>query len=166
MRSRDEHLVGIKADVLRDPGQKRSGAECNSSHGYSSLQRGTMEENRQKCNISRSTRAQLNFPVSRIERFLREGNFSQRLSASAPVFLAGVLEYLTANVLDLSGKEAQARGRKHITPEHVSWAVENNKHLRKNLQSCLEIFGRWATKTRRELITKSRRLEAQNLSLK
>lgn len=131
MRSRDEHLVGIKADVLRDPGQKRSGAECNSSHGYSSLQRGTMEENRQKCNISRSTRAQLNFPVSRIERFLREGNFSQRLSASAPVFLAGVLEYLTANVLDLSGKEAQARGRKRITPEHVSWAVENNKHLRK-----------------------------------
>lgn len=95
------------------------------------LQTGAMEENRQKSNISRSARAQLNFPVSRIERFLREGNFSQRLSASAPVFLAGVLEYLTADVLDLSGKEAQASGRKRITPEHVSWAVENNKHLRK-----------------------------------
>ncbi|KAK7799220.1 hypothetical protein U0070_021039 [Myodes glareolus] len=90
-----------------------------------------MEANRQKTNISRSARAQLNFPVSRIERFLREGNFSQRVSASAPVFLAGVLEYLTADILDLSGKEAQASGRKRITPEHVSWAVENNKHLRK-----------------------------------
>ncbi|XP_038171608.2 histone H2A-Bbd type 1-like [Arvicola amphibius] len=131
MRSRDEHLVAIKADVLRDPDQKRSGAEWNSSNGHSTLQTGTMEENRQKINISRSTRAQLNFPVSRIERFLREGNFSQRLSASAPVFLAGVLEYLTANVLDLSGKQAQARSRKRIIPEHVSWADESNKHLRK-----------------------------------
>ncbi|XP_057616571.1 histone H2A-Bbd type 1 [Chionomys nivalis] len=90
-----------------------------------------MEDNRQKSNTSRSARAQLNFSVSRIERFLREGNFSQRLSASAPVFLAGVLEYLTADVLDLSGKEAQANGKKRITPEHVSWAIENNKHLRK-----------------------------------
>ncbi|KAH0510806.1 histone H2A-Bbd type 1-like [Microtus ochrogaster] len=90
-----------------------------------------MEDNRQKCNISRSARAQLNFSVSRIERFLREGNFSQRLSPSAPVFLAGVLEYLTADVLRLSVKEAQASGRKRITPEHISWAVENDKHLRK-----------------------------------
>lgn len=33
MRRRDEHLVAIKADVLRDPVQKRSGAEHNSSNG-------------------------------------------------------------------------------------------------------------------------------------
>lgn len=33
MRSRDEHLAAIKADVLRDPVQKRSDAERNSSNG-------------------------------------------------------------------------------------------------------------------------------------
>ncbi|CAO2624308.1 Histone H2A-Bbd type 1 [Lemmus lemmus] len=93
-----------------------------------------MEEKPQKTHCSRSTKAQLHFPVGRTERYLQEGNFCQLLSASAPVFLAAVLEYLTADVLDLAAKEAQASRRKRITPEHVTWAVAN-KHLRKIFKS-------------------------------
>lgn len=38
------------------------------------------------------------FPVGRIARYLRKGRYAQRLAAGAPVYLAAVLEYLTAEV--------------------------------------------------------------------
>ncbi|KAL0435810.1 UNVERIFIED_CONTAM: putative histone H2AXb [Sesamum radiatum] len=44
--------------------------------------------------VSRSTKAGLEFPVGRIDRFLKEGKYAQRVNASAPAYLAAVLEYL------------------------------------------------------------------------
>merc|ERR1712044_1180 len=43
---------------------------------------------------SRSSRAGLQFPVGRVHRFLRKGNYAERVGAGAPVYLAAVLEYL------------------------------------------------------------------------
>ncbi|OBS69648.1 hypothetical protein A6R68_01811 [Neotoma lepida] len=91
--------------------------------------RGTMARKRRRRNISRSTRAELQFPVSRVDRFLREGNYSRRLSSSAPVFLAGVLEYLISNILELAGEEAHTSGKKLISPDHVYQVVQNNQQL-------------------------------------
>lgn len=90
---------------------------------------GTMAGKRRRRNITRSRRAELQFPVSRVDRFLREGNYSRRLSSSAPVFLAGVLEYLTSNILELAGEEAHTSGRKRIAPEHLCRVVQNNDQL-------------------------------------
>ena len=47
---------------------------------------------------SRSSRAGLQFHVSRVHRLLRNGNYSQKVGAGAPVYLAAVLEYLSAEV--------------------------------------------------------------------
>ncbi|EHB10563.1 Histone H2A-IV [Heterocephalus glaber] len=80
--------------------------------------------------VSRSTRAELQFPVSRVEHYLREGGYAHRLGSSTPVFLAGVLKYLRANILDLAGKEAQGKRKKCIAPQHLETAMENNQHLR------------------------------------
>ncbi|XP_004674846.1 PREDICTED: histone H2A-Bbd type 1-like [Condylura cristata] len=79
--------------------------------------------------ISRSTRAELHFPVSRVDRLLREGHYAHRLSSATPVFLAGVLEYLTSNILELASEEAQSHHRMRITPEHVEKAVDNDQQL-------------------------------------
>ena len=78
---------------------------------------------------SRSTRAELQFPVSRVDRRLRDHQGTQRLSSATPVFLAAVLEYLTANILDLAGKEAGANHRMRISPDHVQRALTNNENL-------------------------------------
>uniref|UniRef100_UPI00358FB1B4 late histone H2A.L3-like n=1 Tax=Myxine glutinosa TaxID=7769 RepID=UPI00358FB1B4 len=43
--------------------------------------------------MSRSYRAGLHFPVSRVHRHLRKGNYAKRIGAGAPVYLAAVLEY-------------------------------------------------------------------------
>ncbi|XP_015988925.1 histone H2A-Bbd type 2/3 [Rousettus aegyptiacus] len=78
---------------------------------------------------SRTARAELLFSVSHIERLLREGHYAQRLSSSAPVYLAAIIQYLTSKILELAGDEAQKTGRRCITPELVDMAVHNNALL-------------------------------------
>ncbi|XP_002720052.1 histone H2A-Bbd type 1-like [Oryctolagus cuniculus] len=89
---------------------------------------------RRKPNVSRSTRAELQFPVSRVDRHLHHDRYAQRLSSSTPVFLAGVLEYLTSNILELAGEEAHKNSRVRITPEHMRKAIESSEHLRDLLE--------------------------------
>ena len=50
--------------------------------------------------MTRSTKAGLQFPVGRIHRFLK-GRVSsrQRVGATAAVYIAAILEYLSAEVL-------------------------------------------------------------------
>ena len=59
---------------------------------------------------SRSSRAGLQFPVGRIHRLLRKGNYASRVGAGAPVYLAAVMEYLAAEVLELAGIPPQPIG--------------------------------------------------------
>ena len=56
---------------------------------------------------SRSNRAGLQFPVGRFHRLLRKGNYAERVGAGAPVYLAAVMEYLAAEVLELAGNAAR-----------------------------------------------------------
>ena len=51
---------------------------------------------------SRSAKAGLQFPVGRINRYLKQGKYATRVGAGAPVYLAAVLEYLNAEVLELA----------------------------------------------------------------
>ena len=46
--------------------------------------------------MSRSSKAGLQFPVGRIHRLLRKGNYAQRVGAGAPVYLAAVLECVSS----------------------------------------------------------------------
>ncbi|KAM5227781.1 histone H2A-Bbd type 1-like [Ctenodactylus gundi] len=95
--------------------------------GGSKSRRNTSRARRQS--VSRSARAELQFPVSRVERGLREGQYAPRLGAATPVFLAGVLEYLTANILELAGQEAHGRRRRRIAPEHLQTALGSDAQL-------------------------------------
>ena len=49
---------------------------------------------------NRSQKAGLIFPVGLIDRKLKEMGVAKRVGSGAPVFLAGVLEYLTAEVVE------------------------------------------------------------------
>ena len=69
--------------------------------------------------ISKSTKAGLQFPVGRIARFMKEGKFSDRVGAGAPVYLAAVLEYLAAEVLELAGNAARDNKKTRIVPRHI-----------------------------------------------
>jgi histone H2A len=78
---------------------------------------------------SRSERAGLNFPVGRIARFLKQGRYAQRIGGGAAVYLAAVLEYLTAEVLELSGNNTRIMKRSRITPRAIFLAVKEDAEL-------------------------------------
>ncbi|GBP94795.1 Histone H2A [Eumeta japonica] len=82
---------------------------------------------------SRSNRAGLQFPVGRIHRLLRKGNYAERVGASAPVYLAAVMEYLAAEVLELAGNAARDNKKTRIIPRHLQLAIRNDEELNKLL---------------------------------
>lgn len=84
---------------------------------------------------SRSSRAGLQFPVGRVHRMLRKGNYAQRVGAGAPVYLAAVLEYLAAEILELAGNAARDNKKSRIIPRHLQLAIRNDEELNKLLGS-------------------------------
>ncbi|TYJ23967.1 hypothetical protein E1A91_A08G229000v1 [Gossypium mustelinum] len=84
--------------------------------------------------VSKSVKAGLQFPVGRIARFLKKGRYAQRYGGGAPVYLAAVLEYLAAEVLELAGNAARDNKKNRINPRHVLLAVRNDEELGKLLQ--------------------------------
>merc|ERR1712153_148415 len=85
--------------------------------------------------VSRSARAGLQFPVGRVARHLRAGRHAQRVGAGAPVYLAAVLEYLTAEVLELAGNAAKDNKKSRIIPRHIQLAVRNDEELNKLMKN-------------------------------
>ena len=84
---------------------------------------------------SRSAKAGLQFPVGRINRYLKQGKYATRVGAGAPVYLAAVLEYLNAEVLELAGNAARDNKKTRIVPRHIQLAVRNDEELNKLLGS-------------------------------
>lgn len=82
---------------------------------------------------SRSSRAGLQFPVGRIHRMLRGGNYCERIGGAAPVYLAAVMEYLAAEILELAGNAARDNKKLRITPRHLQLAIRNDEELNKLL---------------------------------
>ncbi|KAG8892491.1 histone H2A [Tulasnella sp. 403] len=82
---------------------------------------------------SRSAKAGLQFPVGRIHRLLKRGNYAQRVGSGAPVYLAAVLEYLAAEILELAGNAARDNKKARIVPRHLQLAIKNDEELNKLL---------------------------------
>ena len=68
---------------------------------------------------SRSAKAGLQFPVGRIARYMRNMNLAPRLGGGAPVYMAAVLEYLAAEILELAGNAARDNKKTRIVPRHI-----------------------------------------------
>ena len=83
--------------------------------------------------VTRSVKAGLQFPVGRIGRFLKRGRYAKRVGTGAPVYLAAVLEYLAAEILELAGNAARDNKKTRIIPRHLQLAIRNDEELNKLL---------------------------------
>lgn len=80
-------------------------------------------------NVTKSSRAGLVFPVGRLLSKMKKGNYADRIGVGAGVYLAGVLEYLTAEILELAGNAAKDNKKARIIPRHILLAIHNDEEI-------------------------------------
>ena len=93
---------------------------------------------------SASAKAGLKFSVSRIGKDLAKfatTDTSPAIGAGAPVYLAAVLEFLCAEILELAGNIALDEESNKIAPHHITLAVKNNDDLNKLLGGVTIVTG-------------------------
>lgn len=91
-----------------------------------------VKENAKK--VSSSAKAGLAFPVGRIARYLRNGRYAPRFSATSAVYMASVLEYLIFEVCEIAGHVTKENKQKRITPRYIQLAVRNDEELNELLK--------------------------------
>uniref|UniRef100_A0A146ZCZ2 Histone H2A n=1 Tax=Fundulus heteroclitus TaxID=8078 RepID=A0A146ZCZ2_FUNHE len=69
-----------------------------------------------------------------MHRMLRTGGFAERIGAGAPVYVAAVLEYLSAEILELAGNAARDGKKSRVIPRHIQLAIRNDEELNKLLE--------------------------------
>uniref|UniRef100_A0A915CTF8 Histone H2A n=1 Tax=Ditylenchus dipsaci TaxID=166011 RepID=A0A915CTF8_9BILA len=77
----------------------------------------------------RSARAGLIFPVGKVHRSLKQSCGGKRVVAPAAVYCSAVLEYLTAEVMELAGSACKEFKMKTITPRHMQLAIRGDDEL-------------------------------------
>lgn len=76
----------------------------------------------------KSEKAGLQFSVSFFRAMLK-AKLRTRVGATSPVYLAAVLEYISAEVLELAGNAAKDNRNRRITPRHVLLAIRSDQEL-------------------------------------
>ena len=87
--------------------------------------------------VSRSARAGLSFPVGRIARMLKNGRYAERVGLGAPVYLAAVLEYLVAELLEVSVMVVRENKKNRIIPRHIFLGLKEDEEFNKLFQHTL-----------------------------
>lgn len=90
-----------------------------------------MSTSEKKTKVSLSKKAGVKFPVGRITRFIKQGNYVDRVSPTASVAVAAALNFLVAEVFDLTIQETKNLNIKRITPRAIYLALNRDEELRK-----------------------------------
>ncbi|KAE9400838.1 histone-fold-containing protein [Gymnopus androsaceus JB14] len=105
----------------------KAGGKTKGSGGRASNAGGDKEP---RTTVTRSQKAGLQFPVGRIHRYLKQRTqHNVRIGAKAAVYTSAILEYLTAEVLELAGNASKDLRVKRITPRHLQLAIRGDEEL-------------------------------------
>lgn len=107
------------------------------SEGTKAVVKFTSTPINKKKKITTAKKAGLQFPPSRvrsiIEKIIPDYKTDARISSVAPVYLTAVIEYLTAELLELSGNVARDANRSILRSEDIKKAIENDDELQRTL---------------------------------
>ena len=72
----------------------------------------------------------LTFPVTRIQRYMKERGVAQRVSVKAAIAVASTLELLCSEVMELAGENLTEEGAyQRIKPRHLTLAIRADEEL-------------------------------------
>ncbi|XP_047051329.1 histone H2A.V-like [Lolium rigidum] len=103
----------------------RDGAE-----GRQALAPGQDDTGKKTTRISCSSRAGMQFPVGRIHRYLKNMG-TRRVSTNTAVYMAAVLEFLAADILEVAGNVIKEHKVKRIKPRHIQLTISGDTELQK-----------------------------------
>jgi|EP00092_Neocalanus_flemingeri_P033812 histone H2A len=78
---------------------------------------------------AKGNRTGLIMPAGRIGSALRRARYAKRTSRSAGIYMAAALEYLTAELLELSSKATLQAKKKKISPRAITLATKADADL-------------------------------------
>ncbi|KAI9814054.1 MAG: histone H2A.Z [Pycnora praestabilis] len=117
-------------DINMDEGARTKRVDMTGGKGKSHGGKAGPKEKDGKTQKSHSYKAGLQFPCGRVKRFLKNNTQNKmRVGAKAAVYVTAVLEYLTAEVLELAGNAAKDLKVKRITPRHLQLAIRGDEEL-------------------------------------
>ena len=91
--------------------------------------------------VSKSTKAGLIFPIPKINKKCVDKRLAARVGAGAPVYIAGVVEYIAREILDLAAEKCKERKHKRIMPEDVVKGIRGDKDMHKMLAGLSVLIG-------------------------
>lgn len=112
--------------------------------------------------VSGSVRAGTLFPVGRLNRYLKQGRYSERVGASAGAFLAAVLEYITAEILELAGDLSKDAKMKTIKPSHINLGIRSDEELCKMISNTVVSEGGQLSNINTDLFPEKKKKKADN----
>jgi len=91
---------------------------------------------------NRSKRAGLVFPVGRVARELKAlVPVKSRVQSTASVYLAAIMEYVMAELLEVAGNQARNSGKKRINPRHIMLAIKGDEELNELIRATISEAG-------------------------
>jgi len=120
--------VGVSVDQdgeMPSPKKKKSNEKKKITVPSSKKALFTTRKKRQ----SKSYKAGLVMSVARVLSNLKNGQYSKRVGVTGAVYLAAVLEYLVAEVLELAGNCATFFKKRRVTPRCIQLSLLSDKEL-------------------------------------
>ena len=110
-----------------------------------------------KKRIKRSELAGLQFPISRVENIIKN-KYKGRISETCSVYLTAVIEYISAEILELAGNSALDNKRSMINSRDLMLAIKNDEELTKLTNTIdFEVMGGGVIKNVNSLLLKSKK---------
>lgn len=129
---------GTPADSEARPSPSKGKKETKSVKGVAKDKSGTKGgkrltggDGKEKARSSMSSKSGLVFPVARFSKQLKRGGYGKRIATGGAIYLTAVIEYITAEILELAGNAAKDQKKARIIPRHIQLAIRNDEELNK-----------------------------------